>query len=93
MWLRYLDARKSAPSEKRFILYERALRALPGSYKLWRAYLLEREAGIASSAAGSPATESVLQCYERALVSQHKMPRIWQQYVDLLARGRWHVTR
>ena len=32
MWLRYLDARKGAPPRKRYLLYERALRALPGSY-------------------------------------------------------------
>ncbi len=36
MWLRYLDARKNAPSRKRHVLYERALQALPGSYKVRR---------------------------------------------------------
>lgn len=37
MWVRYLDARKSAPTLKRRLLYERALEKLPGSYKvLWR---------------------------------------------------------
>ncbi|KAG6414737.1 hypothetical protein SASPL_122111 [Salvia splendens] len=35
-WLRYLT---HAPPEKRVIIYERALKALPGSYKLWHAYL------------------------------------------------------
>ncbi len=34
MWLRYLDARKSASPRKRYLLYERALNALPGSYKV-----------------------------------------------------------
>lgn len=34
MWLRYLDARKSAPPRRRYLLYERALNALPGSYKV-----------------------------------------------------------
>lgn len=34
MWQRYLDARKDASPKKRYLLYERALRALPGSYKV-----------------------------------------------------------
>lgn len=34
MWLRYIDARKSSSNKKRFLLYERALQALPGSYKV-----------------------------------------------------------
>ncbi len=34
MWLRYLDARKDAPAFKRYVLYERALKALPVSYKV-----------------------------------------------------------
>lgn len=34
MWLRYLDARKSASARKRYLLFERAVAALPGSYKV-----------------------------------------------------------
>ena len=34
MWSRYLDARKGASPKKRYLLYERALNALPGSYKV-----------------------------------------------------------
>lgn len=34
MWFRYLDARKTAPPSRRYVLYERALHALPGSYKV-----------------------------------------------------------
>ena len=34
MWLRYIEARKGAPMKKRYVLYERALQALPGSYKV-----------------------------------------------------------
>nr|CAD1827749.1 unnamed protein product [Ananas comosus var. bracteatus] len=40
-WRRYLAALAGAPPQKRFSIYERALRALPGSYKLWRGYLVE----------------------------------------------------
>lgn len=35
MWIRYLEARKDASPRKRYLLYERALNALPGSYKVW----------------------------------------------------------
>jgi hypothetical protein len=34
LWLRYIAARKDAPAKRRNVLYERALRALPGSYKV-----------------------------------------------------------
>ena len=35
MWLRYIAARKDAHARKRYVLYERALQALPGSYKVF----------------------------------------------------------
>ena len=38
MWWRYLEARKEAPTQKRHLLYERALKALPGSYKVCMHY-------------------------------------------------------
>jgi hypothetical protein len=31
---RYLAARTDAPAKRRYLLYERALKALPGSYKV-----------------------------------------------------------
>lgn len=34
MWWRYIQARTDAPAKRRYLLYERALRALPGSYKV-----------------------------------------------------------
>lgn len=34
MWVRYLEARRDAPARRRYILYERALKALPVSYKV-----------------------------------------------------------
>lgn len=34
MWWRYLEARRDAPARRRYILYERALKALPVSYKV-----------------------------------------------------------
>jgi hypothetical protein len=34
MWLRYIEARKDAPEKRRFLLFERAIQKLPGSYKV-----------------------------------------------------------
>ncbi|KAL6771434.1 XAB2 [Auxenochlorella protothecoides x Auxenochlorella symbiontica] len=92
MWVRYLDARKSAPTLKRRLLYERALEKLPGSYKLWHAYLQERRQEVRDLSPAHPALEALNNVYERALVSMHKMPRIWAEYLEFLVRQAW-VTR
>jgi hypothetical protein len=34
LWIRYIDARREAPSKRRYLLYERAIQKLPGSYKV-----------------------------------------------------------
>lgn len=34
LWIRYIDARREAPAKRRFLLYERAIQKLPGSYKV-----------------------------------------------------------
>ena len=110
MWIRYINARKDAPSKKRYLLYERAVKALPGSYKvclerkfsrvssplhhltafhvfpvqLWRSYLLERRSDIRHLPINHPSYVSLNNTYERALVSMHKMPRIWTEYLEFL---------
>lgn len=72
-WLRYLDARLDAPLQRRAVLYERALRALPGSYKLWNAYLLERLVAARGLRPDDAAHEALAACFERALVTMHKV--------------------
>ncbi|KAL3151001.1 hypothetical protein ABBQ38_012874 [Trebouxia sp. C0009 RCD-2024] len=92
MWWRYLEARKDAAQKRRFLLYERAISALPGSYKasisaassLWHAYLKERRAAIRGLPLNHTAVEGLNNTYERALVSMHKMPRVWIEYLELL---------
>ena len=34
MWWRYIEARKHVSSRRKYLLYERALKSLPGSYKV-----------------------------------------------------------
>ncbi|XP_017583449.1 PREDICTED: pre-mRNA-splicing factor SYF1 [Corvus brachyrhynchos] len=41
-WLRYAQARQRGPRPRLNQIYERALRELPGSYKLWYQYLRQR---------------------------------------------------
>ena len=41
-WWRYLEAKSRAPPRQRNQISERALKYLPGSYKLWHAYLADR---------------------------------------------------
>eukprot|EP00898_Chlorokybus_atmophyticus_P007007 jgi/Chlat1/7307/Chrsp58S06932 len=91
-WWRYLHARKDAPPRKRQLIYERALKALPGSYKLWYAYLKERRAAVRGLCITHQSYASLNNTYERALVTMHKMPRIWEEYLQFLLEQRF-VTK
>jgi pre-mRNA-splicing factor SYF1 len=130
MWWRYIQARVDASTKRRYLLYERAVKALPGSYKvralqaariagndacccwgfmasnmcitipnhtgqcvqLWAAYLKERRLAVRGLRVDHPAVDALNNTYERALVSMHKMPRVWTDYLELLVEQRL-VTR
>jgi pre-mRNA-splicing factor SYF1 len=83
-WWRYLVARADAPFARRAVVYERALRALPGSYKLWHAYLRERLDHARARPVDHPAYASLNGAFERALATMHRMPRIWALYLASL---------
>ncbi|XP_058749837.1 uncharacterized protein LOC131622821 [Vicia villosa] len=82
LWWRYLIARTDSPFKKRCVIYERALKALPGSYKLWHAYLRERLEVVRSLPVTHPEFITLNNTFERALVTMHKMPRIWIMYLQ-----------
>ncbi|GMY37237.1 pre-mRNA-splicing factor SYF1 [Fagus crenata] len=84
LWWRYLIARTEAPFQKRFTIYERALKAIPGSYKLWRAYLLDRLDFVTHYPITHSHYQTLNNTFERALVTMHKMPRIWLMYLQTL---------
>uniref|UniRef100_A0A1J3EVD1 Pre-mRNA-splicing factor SYF1 n=1 Tax=Noccaea caerulescens TaxID=107243 RepID=A0A1J3EVD1_NOCCA len=84
LWWRYLIAKAESPFKKRFVIYERALKALPGSYKLWYAYLRERLDIVRNLPVTHPQYDSLNNTFERALVTMHKMPRIWVMYLQTL---------
>ncbi|KAF8983985.1 hypothetical protein BGZ46_009026 [Entomortierella lignicola] len=97
-WLRYLDHHASSPIAQQFVVYERAVKELPGSYKLWKAYLDQRRQHLTKLelpyVKAQVDWESVDDCYERALVLLHKMPRIWIDYLEhLMATPRITKTR
>ncbi|KAH0733134.1 hypothetical protein KY285_003936 [Solanum tuberosum] len=91
-WWRYLVARADAPFTKRRVLYERALQALPGSYKIWHAYLRERLELVRNLPINHSLYQALNNTFERALVTMHKMPRIWIMYLVSLTQQKL-VTR
>lgn len=55
------------------MIYERALKELPGSYKLWYNYLRLRNKQLKGVSIHSPQYEDLNNAYERALVFMHKV--------------------
>ncbi|CAD6339703.1 unnamed protein product [Miscanthus lutarioriparius] len=101
-WLCYLSARAEAPPAKREAIYERALRVLPGSYKLWHAYLTElADAARPVAVTGRAAHDAALNgAFEPTLAAgMSRMPRIWHMYASalldqrLLTRARQALDR
>ena len=58
-WVRYIDAKHRAPARQRNLIAERALKYLPGSYKIWRPYLADRIAQVKHLPPDDPAIEAV----------------------------------
>ena len=60
--------------------------------QLWKAYLTERRAEVRGLALDNPRVVAMNNTYERALVTMHKMPRIWLDYLDHLM-GQFLLTQ
>ncbi|KAJ2369138.1 pre-mRNA-splicing factor syf1 [Coemansia sp. RSA 2610] len=87
-WLRYLDHKHDAPARSVSVIYERALKHLPGSYKLWNRYLLHRLRQLAGKNPLRFEDEfrKAGLCFERALLLLHKMPELWLKYIRFATR-------
>ena len=87
-WWRYIKAvtSRKAPSAVRNRVFERALRCLPGSYKIWHAYLMDCKQQVKGKNKTSPRYTVVNNTFERALVFMHKYPRIWLEYCAFLMK-------
>uniref|UniRef100_A0A6B2KY33 Suppressor of forked domain-containing protein n=1 Tax=Arcella intermedia TaxID=1963864 RepID=A0A6B2KY33_9EUKA len=93
-WCRYLQHKKGADPTMRFMIYERALKEIPGSYKLWFNYLLERKSQIQNYKMDHPIYQKLINIFERALTFMHKYPRIWLEYLNfLIAQSLITLTR
>lgn len=89
-WLRYIDHKKESNAANRVdavnMLYERAVKELPGSYKIWIRYLRFRVKQTQEKKINDSSFREANNCFERALVFMHKMPRVWIEYLNILIR-------
>lgn len=60
--------------------------------QLWHAYLEERKLAVRGQSLTAHAVDALNNTYERALVTMHKMPRIWLMYLEHLM-GQKLLTR
>ncbi|XP_032632645.1 pre-mRNA-splicing factor SYF1 isoform X2 [Chelonoidis abingdonii] len=84
-WIRYIEFKQNAPRHVLNLIYERALKELPGSYKLWYNYLKQRRKQVKNRCVTDPGYEEVNNCHERALVFMHKLsPENAEEYIEYL---------
>lgn len=67
-WLRYIEHKQESPAYIRNILYERAVKELPGSYKLWSMYLMDLKRQVRGRVITDPFYEEINNSFERCLV-------------------------
>ncbi|KAI9495026.1 pre-mRNA splicing factor syf-1 [Zychaea mexicana] len=93
-WLRYIDHKRTGTVQEQSFIYERAIRELPGSYKLWKKYLDLRRGKVRNlnPVKHQAHYEAINKLYERALALLNKMPRIWLDYCEFLLQQPF-VTR
>ena len=103
LWLEYLESIPFGDGQsegtvgarrRRQVVYERALRVFPGSYKLWHKYLLERKLVLEQGRyqLDSALYRALNNTFERALISMYKMPGIWIEYLEFLV-SQGFITR
>ncbi|PWW80625.1 protein prenylyltransferase [Tuber magnatum] len=88
-WLRYLEYKaKTGSIHEQVFVFERAGKALPRSYKLWKMYLDLRVKHVSSlnPARFQAEYNKVNDCFERSLILLNKMPRIWTDYLSFLLK-------
>ncbi len=88
-WLAYIDFKhQHGTTLNQAYVLERACRALPRSYKLWKMYLELRIKHLRNknSATHSKEFAKVNALFERALILLNKMPKIWEMYLSFLMK-------
>jgi len=93
-WLKYIQSKDKMNSLIRYTLYERAIVYMPGSYKLWHRYLMERMFECSGLAITDRRVVETNNVFVRSLTFMHKMPKIWMMYGEFLTWQRFiTVTR
>ncbi|CAK9293608.1 unnamed protein product [Gordionus sp. m RMFG-2023] len=82
-WLRYIQHQNDEFISTN-LLYERALKEIPGSYKLWNSYLKSLRTQALKHKISHPFYKKVNNIHERALMFMNKMPRIWTEFCIFL---------
>lgn len=83
LWWSYIEYKLQQQEDGRcskletYIVYERALKNLPRSYKIWRSYLDERSRAVRNKCITDKKIKILVNTFERAIVHMNKMPRIW----------------
>ena len=76
-WFQFVDSKRDASPVIRFAIYERALKHLPRSYKIWKAYLNEVSTRLKGKSISDKRFLGLKNIFERSLVHMNKMPTIW----------------
>ena len=69
----YIIAKRDASPGARVLLFERALSVIPGSYKIWLAYLQDRMRLCRAKCILDPLYHATNVLFERALITMHKV--------------------
>lgn len=67
------------------VCYERAVRAVPYSYKLWTRYIRYREGETRALCTSNEGFQSLRELYERALEKLPQMPLLWVAFLRFVA--------
>jgi len=76
-WFLYLHSVSGAKPTTKYTLYERALKFLPRSYKLWWSYLNAISSRLDGKQVSDKRYLGLQSVFERSLVYMNKMPQIW----------------
>ncbi|KAF3137674.1 pre-mRNA-splicing factor syf1 [Orbilia oligospora] len=88
-WLQYINhKKKNGKLAELVFVFERAVKEMPRSYKIWKMYLDIRVKHVEGLNPSKYAAEydKVNDCYESSLVLLNKMPRIWTDYLTFLLK-------
>lgn len=90
-WNKYIEykANQTDGEKKVYKIYERALKQLPYSYKMWNNYLRLRRTYMLQKSITDEGYKLANEAHEKALLFMHKMPRIWIEYLKFLIYQRF----